>query len=287
MLPAEIEPFQPERVRNLPPTQRKIVEYMLEAGPDSWTLSGQALGERVGTSSVNVVRAAQALGYPKLAHLRLALADYAVGIDPDGVAPVSRMEATLGKTPVNELLGQDIAVARDGLAMLEQQISTTQFTKAVDLLNRSNRIVWRGIGPSAHLAEYAAQHCERIGHHSIAITERGRGLADDLLSLQRKDAVVILHYGGSHQDVQVIVAEATSLDVKVLMITDHPKAAPTKGTSLVLTCPRGRRNQFQSHAVTMILIESLILGVADRNATRRRKSLAKLERLRMSITEEG
>ena len=77
LLPDGIPEFRPEKVKDLPPTRKKVIEYMLEAGPSSWTLSAQDLGAAVGTSGVNVVRTAQALGYTKLSHLRLALSDYA------------------------------------------------------------------------------------------------------------------------------------------------------------------------------------------------------------------
>ena len=185
--------------------------------------------------------------------------------------------------PVSELLERDVQVARAGLDRLTQQVSLEDFERAVELLDRSERIVWRGIGPTAYLAQYAALHCQRIGHRSVAMTQLGRALADELLAVQRKDALVILSYGGTERHTEVIITEAASKGSDVVLITDEPTQELADRVTMVLECRRGERDQFQSHAVTMVLIESLILGVADRNAPRRKKSLAKLEQLRKRI----
>ena len=173
---------------------------MLGAGPKSWMLSARELGEKAGTSGVTVVRAAKALGYPKLGHLRLALADYW----PENSEPRldERFEATL-ESAANGLLEEEIDVAATSLRALRQQVSREDFERAVEILDRSQRIVWRGIGPSGFLAEYAALHCQRIGHTSIAMTRMGTELADELLSLQPKDALVVLSYGALQRDTAV------------------------------------------------------------------------------------
>jgi DNA-binding MurR/RpiR family transcriptional regulator len=257
---------------------------MLKAGSSSWTLSAQDLGGAVGTSGVNVVRAAQALGYSKLGHLRLALSDYYGGQARSEEAPFGdRVEAALAGVPVSELLEKDAKIARTGLSNLLTRVSREDFEQAVEILDRSERIVWRGIGPTAYLAQYAALHCERIGHRSIAVTQLDRGLADELLTLQRKDALVIFSYGDTRRDTEVIISEAQGMGSEMILITDRPKEDLKNRVTMVLECRRGQRDQFQSHAVTLVLVESLILGVADKNASRRKKSSAKLERLRKEI----
>jgi DNA-binding MurR/RpiR family transcriptional regulator len=280
VLPEGIEKFRAERVYDLAPAEQSVIEFMLEAGPKLWTLSARELGEGAGTSGVTVVRAAKALGYPSLQHLRVALADYS----PERSEPrlEERLEATL-RSAADGLLEEEIDVAATSLDGLRQQVSRPDFERAVDILHRSQRIVWRGVGPSGFLAEYAALHCRRIGHQSIAITRMGTELADELLLLQPRDALVVLSYGALQRHTEVILDLAK--DLEVILITDKDTNNLAERVTMVLECGRGASRHFQSHAVTLVLVESLILGIAGRNKSRRKKSLAKLNQLREEIAE--
>jgi DNA-binding MurR/RpiR family transcriptional regulator len=276
LLPDGIEQFRPEKIDDLAPAERGVIEFMLGAGPKSWTLSARELGEEAGTSGVTVVRAAKALGYPKLGHLRLALADYW----PETSEPRldERLEATL-KSAANGLLEEEIDVATTSLDHLRHRVSREDFEKAVGILGHSRRIVWRGVGPSGFLAEYAALHSQRIGHPSIAITRMGTELADELLSLEPKDALVVFSYGALQRHTEVILDKGSD----VILITDHDSNDLAKRVTMVLECGRGAEGLFQSHAATLVLIESLILGVASHNRSRRAKSLENLNNLRAEI----
>jgi hypothetical protein len=54
---------------------------------------------------------------------------------------------------------------------------------------------------------------------------------------------------------------------------------------MVLECGRGAERHFQSHGVTLVLLESLILAVASQNKQRRKKSPEKLNHFREEIAE--
>ena len=280
MVPEGIQEFRPEKVDDLAPKEREVIEFMLNEGPKSWTLSSRELAEKADTSGVTVVRAAKALGYPKLSHLRLALADY--WREKNEPRLDERFDATIADAP-NGLLDEEIEVGMSGLKALRQRVSQEDFERAVGILERSERIVWRGIGPSAFLAEYAALFCERIGHRSIAITRMGTELADELLSLQPKDALVILSYGALQRHTEVILDVAEGSDV--ILITDDDTNKLADRVTMILECGRGAARHFASHAVTLVLIESLILGVANQNKPRRKRSMAKLDRIREQIAE--
>jgi DNA-binding MurR/RpiR family transcriptional regulator len=278
LLPEGVREFRTEKVNDLAPAERGVIKFMLESGPESLMLSARELGQQAGTSGVTVVRAAKALGYAKLGHLRLALADYRSGQSEPRLD--DRFDATL-ESAANGLLAKEIEVASRSLDALRSKISLDEFERAVEILDRSQRIAWRGVGPSGFLAEYAALLSQRIGHPSIAITRMGTELADELLSLQPKDALVVLSYGPLQVHTQVILDLAKKSDV--ILITDVDTSELARLVTMVIECGRGAPRHFQSHAVTLLLIESLILGVAGRSNQRRKRSLAKLNDLREEI----
>jgi DNA-binding MurR/RpiR family transcriptional regulator len=273
VLPDPIPAFDPDSTHDLAPAEQKVIQYLLDH-PEELLLNAKLLGERSKTSDATVVRAAMHLGYSGLAELRQALLDR---------RPEVYVEGLRTSTRADDVLEDEIQVAEEGLAKLRGALGGGKFDQAVDLLTNSDRIVWRGIGPSGFLAEYAKIHSRRIGHRSTAITHMGTSLADELLSLNSSDVVVVLSYGQVQKATEVIFSHAQNVGASVILITDRYDMNLGRQANLVLECGRGRSHGFQSHAVTLVLLESLILGVAKRDEDRWTNSTDALNDLRRQI----
>ena len=88
--------------------------------------------------------------------------------------------------------------------------------------------MWRGIGPSAHLAEYGQVLTERIGKPSRALVHMGTSFADELLTLAPGDAVVLLAYGRVQNHVRVLLERAEEIEIPVVVVTDTLTSALSK-----------------------------------------------------------
>lgn len=74
-------------------------------------------------------------------------------------------------------------------------VAPTAPTTPSALLASHQRVVWRGVGPSACLADYGRLLCERVGKQSSSMVHTGTSFADELLGLDGGSAVVLLAYG--------------------------------------------------------------------------------------------
>ena len=274
MLLEPVPAFDPDKVRELTTAERRVIRCLQEGGTEALLLNAKELGELSQTSDATVVRAAQHLGYAGLADLRRALLDRRTEVYVEGMRTSTRAD---------DVLEDEIRVAEEGLAKLREAVGRGKFDDAVEILTNSDRIVWRGVGPSGSLAEYAQLHSERIGHRSIAIRHMGTSLADELLSLNRSDAVVILSYGQVQKATEVIFNHAQNVGASVILITDRDDADLGRRADLLLECGRGRAHGFQSHAVTLVLLESLIVGMAKKDEDRWTRSTGVLNDLRKQI----
>ena len=146
MLPDGIQEFRPALVDDLAPAERNVIEFMLQEGPRSWTLSSRGARREGRHQRVTVVRAAQALGYSKLGHLRLALADYW----PETTQPRldERLEATLETRPTASSKRRSRSQSPSSGRSASRSLAKTS-KRRMGILDRSQRIVWRGVGPSA------------------------------------------------------------------------------------------------------------------------------------------
>jgi DNA-binding MurR/RpiR family transcriptional regulator len=265
------------RSENLAPAERRVAEGLIEFGPEEALLSAAALAERLGTSDATVVRTAKALGYRGLADLRRAMATRSPE-PPLG----ERLRRTLEQAAPEALLAASIEGQLAALDALSRDVSSQQFQDAVAVLAKCRRIVWRGVGPSAHLASYAELLSQRIGKPSIAMVHTGTSFADELLAVAPDDAIVVFAYGRLQSHVRVLIDRAAELGVPVILVTDARGRTP-KGVHTSLRCGRGTPGLFASHGVTLVVVEALVLAVAATDRAGSDASLATLNELRAEL----
>jgi DNA-binding MurR/RpiR family transcriptional regulator len=268
----------PDQIAGLAPAERRVAEFLATGGAEALVLSAAAIAERLDTSDATVVRTAQALGYSGLGELRRALA----ARSPEPL-PAQRLQRTLADTPTDQLLAASVANHVAGIDSLVQRVTPERFRDAVDVLAAGTRVVWRGIGPSACLAEYGALLCQRVGRSSVAWTQSGTSFADELLELEPDDVVAVLAYGRLQPHVHVLLDHASGLGTEVLLISDQSPRAIADQVALVLECGRGVPGLFASHTTTLVLIEALVLGLAATRSDAAATSLDTLNDLRAAL----
>ena len=236
-------------------------------------LSAAALAAQLDTSDATVVRTAKSLGYSGLAEMRRALAAYG-----DNPPLGERLRRTLEQTPGDELFAATIHNHLSAVEALTRKISPETFQGAVAVLADSERIVWRGVGPSAHLAAYGQLMTQRIGKPSTALVHTGTSFADELLTIAPGDAVVLLAYGRLQRHVRVLLEHAEALDVPVVLITDTLGRRLESEVHSTLQSGRGTPGLSASHSTTLIVIEALVLGIAATHQPDAETNLATLQR---------
>ena len=267
-----------ERGEALAPAERRVAELLLDLGPEATLLSAAALAERLGTSDATVVRTAQSLGYSGLAELLRALAAHSEN-PPLG----ERLHRTLEQTSQDELFPAAIGNHLAALETLTRNVSPKVFRDAVAVLAGRDRVVWRGVGPSAHLAAYGQLITQRIGKPSNALVHTGTSFADELLTLEPTDAVVLFAYGRLQPHVRVLLEHAEALSAPVVLITDTLGRRLDAKVTTTLQCGRGAPGLFASHATTLVVVEALVLAIAGTRQAEAEASLAELNQLRAAL----
>jgi DNA-binding MurR/RpiR family transcriptional regulator len=267
-----------ERGSELAPAERRVAAQLLEIGPEATLLSAAALAEVLGTSDATVVRTAKALGYSGLAELRRALAAYG-----DNPPLGERLRRTLEQTPADGLLSSAIRNHLSALETLSRNVTPIAFQDAVAVLASRERVVWRGVGPSAHLAAYGQLMAQRIGRPALALVHTGTSFADELLTLTPDDAIVLFAYGRLQSHVRVLLERADSLGAPVVLVTDILGRKLDASVAATLQCGRGAPGLFASHAPTLVVIESLVIALAATRQVESEASLAELNELRAAL----
>jgi DNA-binding MurR/RpiR family transcriptional regulator len=263
---------------SLAPAQRKVARFFTEHAAQLGFFSAAEIATRLGTSDATVVRTAQTLGYRGLADLKRALLADAPPPEP---TPSARLGATLrhATTPA-DVLGHVLDAHYSALEAGRENLAA-HFPAAVALLAAAERIVVSGTGPSAAVAQYAAVLLGRVGRPATTITATGVSMADQAMALRRGDALLLLAYTRLHTHAAVLLGLTQRRRIPVLLVTDVLTGVDgVDGVDVVLTCPRGLPGEQSSHAVTVLLLEAIVVALAAAQRSRATTALRELNRLR-------
>jgi DNA-binding MurR/RpiR family transcriptional regulator len=181
------------RVSALSPTAARVARFIDQHRATAIASSAAKLAARTGTSDATVVRTVQALGFEGLPELKEALA---AGLEQRST-PADHMKKTLAK------VGEDSSRAIDNVFDTHRQALNepgsakvkARIAIAISRLHGARRIVVFGIGPSGPLAHHVTILLSRNGRRARALDATGRSLADQLLDLNERDALLVLSYG--------------------------------------------------------------------------------------------
>ena len=204
------------------PAERRVAEYLIEAGSKAAPMSAREIAAAVGTSDATVVRTAKSLGYASLRELRRALADEHERGRP--VRPAAMPPSATAQRPRCARPAPSSAQL-EALDTLLRRVSADDFDEAAAILAGATHVWWCGTGPSAHLAELrrvlvpAARHTVRLVHPRRHRSRRRAACA----------ATSTMPSSCSPTDACIRTSECSSRtrrDVDAQVVLDHRHARP-------------------------------------------------------------
>jgi DNA-binding MurR/RpiR family transcriptional regulator len=242
-------------------------------------MSAREIAQAVGTSDATVIRTARSLGFEGFRDLRRFVASQNADV-PIGQRLRKSLDAV--EDPDAELRA-NIERQRVDLMAMAERVPESEFREANQIIERASCVWWSGVGPSAYLAGYGAFLFRRLGKDSGALTHAGFDGADELLSVKRGHAVVVLAYGRLHRHVRVLLERAQEVGAEVVFVTDSVSLSAEWQIPVRLLSGRGRQGMFASHATTIVLIEALALSMAANQPAQAQASVELLNALRGKI----
>lgn len=267
----------------LSPAEERVADFFAQHREEVVFLSAMEIANRLDTSDATVIRAAQSLGYSGLPDLKTELRE-ALRTRATPTLRLGRSLEDLGDEPsavLDHVLATEIQLLHDARSTLR----TADFDRALDLLASAQRIVVQGLGPNAPLAEYFAARLRRIRRPATAVSARGQALADALLELHRGEVVVVLAYDRANPEALILLERARALRVPSILITDTLGLALAGQFTVALSARRAGGGMFHLSAITVVILDALLFGLARRDRAGALGAAEELQELRALIDE--
>ncbi|HTN60591.1 MAG TPA: MurR/RpiR family transcriptional regulator [Devosia sp.] len=254
-------------------TDRKIIDTLFDNRTETAFLSGPQLAARAKVHEATATRLAQKLGYKGYPEMRAQLQREVL----DGQDAANRMRRSVSKVEHGDYLADLIAMEVAALEGLARCVSQAEIDQAADLLFDARQVFIFGQGHALSVASFLQRRLDRFGMTTVALTGRGRDIAERLVSMTPDDAVITLAFRKQPESYAPLIRHAASVGARSILVSDLAGPMMEPRADLMLAAPRGRSDsEFQTPTVPFAIIDAILLTIAGRHE---HKVIGKLEKL--------
>ncbi|CDR05425.1 MurR/RpiR family transcriptional regulator [Streptomyces iranensis] len=267
-------------------SERVVAQYLVSAPPENLLFaSAQELGAASGTSNATVVRALQRLGYAGLPALKRELA---AGFT-SATAPEERLKQRIARVghDLDEVKDRVFDEATERLEQCRRLLETDVLKQAVQTLADAREVVAYGVGASELAARHVVLKLRRAGRRARFIGATGFTMADELLSLGRGDAVVILHPGRRLREFTVLTDRARAVGASVVLVTDVPTGPLATHADVVISAPHTPTGITAESLAGIVVMDALVLALASLDEPRAVEASHQLTVLRGQLIDRS
>ena len=268
---------------DLSPAEDRVASFFAQHREEVVFLSAAEIAARLDMSDATVMRAAQSLGYSGLPDLKAELRD-ALRTRATPTLRLGRSLEELGEDPA-AVLEHVLATEMELLHDARKTLRPEDFSRALDLLAKAERVVIQGLGPNAPLAEYFAARLRRMRRPALAVGERGQALADALLDMRKGDVVIVLAYDRQNPESELTLERARDLGLSSILVTDTLGLALAGQFTVALSARRAGGGMFHLSAITVVVLDTLLFGLAGRDRAGALGAAEELQEIRARINE--
>lgn len=244
---------------SLPPTARRIADYISNHAVDVVHMSVTELAERAEASEGSVVALCQQLGARGFQQLKIALAR-------DLVQPVQFIQEDLTReddvpTVVEKIFRANLQALQDTLNIIDPN----QMSRAVTAILKADRIEVYGIGSAAPIAEDANYRLLRIGIQSKVVLDSHVQAISASLTGPNVATITVSHSGSTHETIAA-TRLAKEAGATTICITNFGKS-PIQSHCDIILQTMAKETGFRTEAMTsriaqLAIVDALISCVA-------------------------
>lgn len=274
------------RAHQLSPRLLAVVSYINDNREVVLERTAMEIAAATQTSYATVVRAIQALGFAGLRELKQTMERW---FGPS-ITSSEKMLSTVNalSCDVNSSIDFVLEGHQRACEVLSRPANRAAVAQAVALLSEARQVAIFGIGASGILAEYTGRLFSRIGLPSCVLNRTGFSLAEQLISLQRGDVMIMMGQKSPHREGMTALREARRLGIPTILLTQAVDSRFSQEAQVVIDVPRGGDNgRVPLHGTVLVCLEMLVLSVATTTPQRTMKSMKRINELHKAIGKSG
>ena len=243
-----------DMLSSLPPSERKLAQYILDHPHDAIQFTAHELGERSSTSSAAVIRLCKSLGLKGFQELKIRIAGDLHRPMEDryrDIQPQETHSSVLSKMTTNSV---------QAIKETAEIINMNDLSKAVEALSQAKNIHFFGVGASGIIAQDAQLKFLRI--HKKAMTFSDIHLAAMMVANVSEDDVVMgISDSGETIEVIEILDLAKKRGATTISLTSYGSSPVAEKAEIKLFTSSSTEATFRSGATSSRLAQLHVIDV--------------------------
>ncbi|MBD1381111.1 MurR/RpiR family transcriptional regulator [Metabacillus arenae] len=238
----------------LPASERKIAEYILEHPHDVVNSTAGELGSLANASGAAVIRLCKSVGVKGFQELKVRIAGDLVKPAEKGyrdIEPDESIQSIVQKTTSNSI---------QSLSDTAEIISHEELERAVAALLLAKNVHFFGIGASHIIAKDAQQKFLRINKGSTAFTD-AHLVATLIANADQNDIVFGISHSGETPEVTNVLSLAKNRGVKTISLTKYGQSPVSSLADIHLNTSYSTEAPFRSAATSSRLAQLYVIDI--------------------------
>ncbi|ASK62667.1 RpiR family transcriptional regulator [Virgibacillus phasianinus] len=243
-----------EMVNNLPPSERKIAQYIVSNPEEAIHLTAMALGEKSNTSSAAVIRLCKSLGFKGFQELKIRVTGDLQDQVVKGYRDIQQNEEYMDI--IDKVTANTIQTLKETVDIMDGK----NLKKAVTTLSESKSILFIGVGASHIAAKDAEQKFQRIGKETQALSDVHTA-ATLIANKDPRDVVVGISFSGETLEVVKLLELAKQKNTKTISITKYGNTPLSNFADIQLFTSAAREATFRSGATSSRIAQLHVIDI--------------------------
>lgn len=247
-------------------SQGRLADYVLAHPMLAATMGIEELAEASGVSIATVNRFARTLGLAGYAEFRTR----SLEAFRRTIAPVEKLRDQAGMPPdPAAIFAGGLASAEANLAHAREQLGAEACALAADILAQARTVAVVGLGISAALAQFAAEHLAPFSPAQVVLTGFGgqARMVPRAMRLGPQDAALVISLPRYSATTVRLTRSLAERGVPIVGVTDAPTSPIVPSCRAVLFGPAAHPTLFASSVGIVAAIEALAAVLTRRTQT--------------------
>ncbi|REJ10362.1 MULTISPECIES: MurR/RpiR family transcriptional regulator [Halobacillus] len=240
----------------LPPSEKKIAEFILDQPHEAIHCTATQLGELSSTSSAAVIRLCKSLGLKGLQELKLRISGDLQK------KPEARYRDIQPGEPSDSIVEKITSNSLQAIRETTEMVDYRTLSEAVRLLNEAGSIHFFGVGASGIIAQDAQQKFLRMNKPTSAFTDM-HNAAMNIANVTENDVVFGISFSGETYETAKIMEIAKKKGARTISLTRYGQSPVTEhaDVSLYISASREIPAPFRSGATSSRLAQLHMIDI--------------------------